>query len=36
MSDKTILYIAAAIVILHLLAGFGWILWKLHKRKPRN
>lgn len=36
MTDKTILYIAAIIVLLHLIIGFGWVFWKLRKPKPRN
>jgi len=34
MTDKTILYIAATIVLLHIVIGFGWVLWKIRKKKP--
>ena len=34
MSDKIILYLAATIILLHFIVGFGWVFWKMRKRKP--
>ncbi len=36
MSEKTILYIAATIVLLHIIIGFGWVFWKMRKQKPTD
>jgi len=33
MSDETLVIVIASIVILHLLAGFGWVFWKMRKKK---
>jgi len=33
MSDFTFAYIIAAIIFLHFLAGFGWVFWKMRKKK---
>lgn len=33
MSDQTIVIIVATIIILHFIVGFGWVIWKMRKRK---
>jgi cytochrome bd-type quinol oxidase subunit 2 len=33
LSEKTILYIAAIIVLIHIIIGFVWVFWKMHRQK---
>jgi len=33
MSDFTLAYIIASIIFLHFAVGFGWIFWKMRKKK---
>jgi hypothetical protein len=33
MTEKVLIYLIASIVILHLIVGFGWVFWKMRKKK---
>jgi len=33
MTEKVLIYLIATIVILHLIVGFGWVFWKMRKKK---
>jgi hypothetical protein len=33
MSDTTLVIIVAAIIALHFIVGFGWLIWKMRKGK---
>ncbi|GAB4422045.1 MAG: hypothetical protein OHK0039_37740 [Bacteroidia bacterium] len=32
--DLTVAYIVFGIVMLHLLAGFGWVLYRMNRKPP--
>jgi len=36
MTEKTILYFAATIVMLHIIVGLGWVLWKMRKKETKK
>lgn len=33
MSDFALVYIFGGIVLIHLLIGFGWVFWKMRRKK---
>jgi flagellar basal body-associated protein FliL len=33
MSDNSLVILVASIILLHFIVGFGWVFWKMRKKK---